>query len=564
MTERKDTAQADEKIDSDAKNQSSDLTEKNTTSDEVKPGSDTSSPEVSAPAEEPAAENEAQEVLETHEMYEKHETQEAQESQETQEAREAQETPSADESVTQEPSSKEDAAETGKPQAVKDAEAKEKSEAEAEEASKADDAAKSASAETPSAESTAGTTASSTEASASEDAALAAETTEPKAQKEKPTEPVKASSGARRMVFLLVAMPLIVAAMAGAGIWHTYSTLYHRPVEMTSDKVEIVVTEGTSASQALNLARNAGMDLPRWETKLLMRLEPDLLKRIHVGKFRFDRGMTPYDVFKTLSGPALIDQQLRIPEGAPIWEVMKVITSGEGIVRKTEGLSEEDLMKALGVEGRKSLEGLLAPETYRYGTGTTDLVILKKAIDHQRHILEAAWEGRSEDCQAKSAYELLILASIIEKETGEKGDRGLVSSVFNNRLRRKMALQTDPTVIYGLGPDWSGRLRRKDLDTPTPWNTYTFVGLPPTPIAMPSAASIEAAAHPTKSNFLYFVARGDGTSEFSESLRQHNRAVKHFILEKRTTPLPGSKSPKPAAAAATAAPAAAPATPKKE
>ncbi len=119
-----------------------------------------------------------------------------------------------------------------------------------------------------------------------------------------------------------------------------------------------------------------------------------------------------------------------------------------------------------------------------------------------------------------------------------RSDRHLVSSVFNNRLKIGMPLQTDPTVIYGLGPDWSGRLRRRDLETPTPWNTYRFAGLPPTPISMPSAASIEAAAHPAQTKYLYFVARGDGTSEFSANLRDHNRAVNHFIIKKRTTPLP--------------------------
>lgn len=500
MTERKDTAQADEKIESDKLNQPNDLHEKNTLQSEGERNS-----EAPAQAEEPITGAEGQEA----------------------------ETLSEDGAAAGE---RKPAVERQGAQAPNCVDAPRDTSATSTEAPEVTDIAKDATKETPSDESIEPKV---VESSPTEKVASEAAVNGLEAEKS-----VTQSSGARQLVFLMVVMPLIVAAMAGGGIWYTYSTLYSRPVEMTSDKVEIVVTEGTSASQALNLARNAGMKLPRWETKLLMRLEPDLLKRIHVGKFRFDRGMTPYDVLKTLSGPALIDQQLRIPEGAPIWEVMKVISAGEGIVRKTEGLSDEALMKTLGVEGRKSLEGLLAPETYRYGTGTTDLVILKKAIDHQHHLLEAAWESRSEDCQAKSAYELLILASIIEKETGEKGDRGLVSSVFNNRLRRKMALQTDPTVIYGLGPDWSGRLRRKELDTPTPWNTYTFVGLPPTPIAMPSAASIEAAAHPTKSNFLYFVARGDGTSEFSESLRQHNRAVKHFILEKRTTPLPGSKSPK--------------------
>lgn len=367
-----------------------------------------------------------------------------------------------------------------------------------------------------------------------------------------PHEPAEPEAGApssaarrslaRRILLALLAVLLAAALAAGAGWLHVKRTLLEEPAPMSAERIEILVPEGATASDALDLARRAGVTLPRWQARILLRLEPELLKRIHVGRFRFERGMTPRDVLATLSGPALVDRQVRIPEGAPVWEVMDILSAAEGLSPDAARRTDAELLAELGVREAKSLEGLLAPETYRYGTGTSDLAVLRKAVERQRRLVSEAFATKSEDCRAQTPYELLILASIIEKETGERSDRHLVSSVFNNRLRIGMALQTDPTVIYGLGPAWSGRLRKKDLETPTPWNTYLIKGLPPTPISMPSAASIEAAAHPAKTKFLYFVARGDGTSEFSATLAEHNRAVRHFIIRKQTTPLPAAQS----------------------
>ncbi|WP_297612331.1 endolytic transglycosylase MltG [uncultured Sutterella sp.] len=346
------------------------------------------------------------------------------------------------------------------------------------------------------------------------------------------------SSRLLRWVCLLLAFVVLILALGAFAWMKVEDILYREPAAMTAERIEITVPQGASATEALNLARKAGITLEPWKVRVLRRFEPSLLSRIHVGRFRFERGMTPEAVLKTLSGPALIDQQLRIPEGAPVWDVLDIISEAPGLEPDSARMTEAELLQAVGLEGRASLEGYLAPETYRYGSGSSDLAVLRMAVDRQKRLLDEAWNSRNAGCQAKNPYELLILASIIEKETGVRSDRHLVSSVFNNRLRIGMALQTDPTVIYGLGPDWSGRLRRRDLETPTPWNTYRFAGLPPTPISMPSAASIEAAAHPAETKYLYFVARGDGTSEFSTNLRDHNRAVNHFIIRKRTTPLP--------------------------
>jgi UPF0755 protein len=196
------------------------------------------------------------------------------------------------------------------------------------------------------------------------------------------------------------------------------------------------------------------------------------------------------------------------------------------------GRPEAEIRAALGVQ-ESSLEGLFFPDTYRFAPGASDVEILRRAHAEMKKRLAAAWDARAPDLPISSPYEALILASIIEKETGQRGERPVVASVFANRLRIGMRLQTDPTVIYGLGTSFDGNLRKRDLLADTPFNTYTRGGLPPTPIAMPGAASIEAALHPESTPFLYFVGRGDGTHHFSRSLEEHNRAVAKYQLGKR-------------------------------
>jgi UPF0755 protein len=201
-------------------------------------------------------------------------------------------------------------------------------------------------------------------------------------------------------------------------------------------------------------------------------------------------------------------------------------------VRHTlDGKSAEEVRALVGLpEG--SAEGWLFPDTYRFAPGSSDAEILKRAHGAMKKRLAEAWEARDPDLPLKSAYEALILASIVEKETGAAAERALVASVFANRLKKSMRLQTDPTVIYGMGVAFDGNIRKKDLTTDTPWNTYTRDGLPPTPIAMPGAASLAAATRPAKSEYLYFVGKKDGTHQFSRTLEEHNRAVAKYQLGK--------------------------------
>lgn len=329
---------------------------------------------------------------------------------------------------------------------------------------------------------------------------------------------------------------LLVCAAMGLR-WEADQRVFERPVASAAPDaaVRITVETGDSARRVMDRLREAGLKIDDFNMRLAARLvKAHKLSSIHTGTYEFQPGLTPAGILETLAKGPIVDQALRIPDGAPVWEVLAIFRNATALKQTTASMSEDDLRLALGIESG-SLEGWFAPDTYHYTSGSADLAVMKKAVANQKAILEKAWEGRSESAQAKTPYEALTLASIIEKETGLDTDRHLVSSVFNNRLRIKMPLQTDPTVIYGIGQSFSGRLTKKDLQAPTPYNTYVIPALPPTPIASPTRASIEAALNPADTKFLYFVSKGDGTSQFSQSLAEHNRAVKQFILNRPKT-----------------------------
>lgn len=328
------------------------------------------------------------------------------------------------------------------------------------------------------------------------------------------------------------------AALAVGAAAVLYSALAVREIPFKDgvDQAEVFVEEGDSAKKISEKLCSAGMDVSYWQMRLASRLHDKGMGGIHAGLYRFNRGETLFGVLDVFSKGALVDKSVRIPDGATIWEVKRIFSDAENLKDTISYSEESELMKMLGLEDYSSLEGFVSPDTYRYGSGTKDFSVLKDAVSRQLSALNEEWELRDPNVQLKTPYEALILASIIEKETGVRSDRHLVSSVFHNRLRIGMPLQTDPTVIYGIGPQWNGRLTKKDLLTYTPYNTYKINGLPPTPIAMPTRASIEAALHPADTKYLYFVSRGDGTSEFSTNLADHNEAVRRYIINKNKEP----------------------------
>jgi UPF0755 protein len=251
-------------------------------------------------------------------------------------------------------------------------------------------------------------------------------------------------------------------------------------------------------------------------------------RRIKAGSYVLKPGESVWQLVDKLARGEQTLATLTLVEGQT-WRQFKALIQRHGHLRaEAVSLPDADIARALGLPEGASLEGWFFPDTYAFARRSSDWLVLKRAHEAMKLKLQAAWSARAADSPLATPYELLILASIVEKETGRADDRPLVASVFANRLRLGMRLQTDPSVIYGLGERFDGNLRRRDLQADTPYNTYTRAGLPPTPIAMPGAASLAAAAAPPASRLLYFVARGDGSSEFSETLDAHNRAVDRY------------------------------------
>ena len=290
--------------------------------------------------------------------------------------------------------------------------------------------------------------------------------------------------------------------------------------------VDVTVPAGASGRAIANRIAQAGIGVSPDTLIGLLRVQGTALS-IHAGRYRFTPGMTLADIVDKLQRSDVEKFSFRIADGMPLWELRKAVTALPDIEIKTAGMSDMQLRSVLGIQ-EPHLEGVFAPETYSFRTGLTDIDVYRAAYREQMRILNDEWEKKSPLAAVKTKYEALILASIIEKETSMRADRALVSSVFNNRLRLRMPLQTDPTIIYGIGESFDGNLKRRDLQQPGPYNTYLNAGLPPTPISMPSAASIHAALNPQDTKFLYFVARGDGTTHFSKTLTEHNRAVEKY------------------------------------
>ncbi len=319
-------------------------------------------------------------------------------------------------------------------------------------------------------------------------------------------------------VFLLAAV--LALGIGGWGLWWVYQPLRQ------AGTVDLSIEPGTLPRGVAQAVAKAGVDV-----------EPDLLyawfrisgqgRQIKAGNYELEPGLTPHRLLAKLTRGEEALRAVTLVEGWNFRQFRAALAKEDQMKPDTKGLADDAVMALVGKPGLHP-EGRFYPDTYTYAKGASDVAVFKRALRAMDKHLAAAWEQRSPAAVAKSPDEALILASIVEKETGKAADRAHVAAVFNNRLRVGMPLQTDPTVIYGMGAAFDGNLRKKDLQTDTPWNTYTRPGLPPTPISMPGKASLLAAVHPADSKALYFVARGDGSSQFSETLDQHNRAVNKF------------------------------------
>ncbi|MEJ6004305.1 endolytic transglycosylase MltG [Paucibacter sp. AS339] len=326
------------------------------------------------------------------------------------------------------------------------------------------------------------------------------------------------------MKFLARLMMLVLLAGGAVLAWGWW--WLQAPLSLNAPSVELSIEAGSSPREVAQAWAAAGV---QDDARLLYQWFrwSGQARQIRAGSYEIHQGDTPRDLLgKMVRGDEVLEQ-LRLIEGWNLRQMRAALQKSPALKQTTAALSEAELMTLLGAPGQPA-EGRFFPDTYAYSRGVSDLTVLKRAHRAMQKRLDTAWAGRSEGLPLKNIDEALILASIIEKETGAAADRALVAAVFINRLRIGMPLQTDPTVIYGLGESFDGNLRKRDLQSDTPFNTYTRGGLPPTPIAMPGNASLLAALHPARSRALYFVARGDGSSEFSEDLAAHNRAVNKY------------------------------------
>ena len=330
-----------------------------------------------------------------------------------------------------------------------------------------------------------------------------------------------------RVVSRLLFLTLLLVALAfSAAAWWL-----HHPLRLNlpqgSQVLDLEIEPGTRAAQVAETVVTSGADVNQMLLKVWFRVSGQA-RQIKAGSYEITPGATPRSLLNMVVRGDQALKSITLVEGWSFRQVRAALQKAELLAPESIGLDPEIIMKRLGRPGLDP-EGRFFPDTYSYAKGSSDLAVLKRAAKAMDKRLDAAWALRSADTPLKSRDEALILASVIEKETGKPTDRAQIAGVFTNRLRINMRLQTDPTVIYGLGDAFDGNLRKRDLLADTPYNTYTRVGLPPTPIAMPGKAALLAAVQPTPTKALYFVARGDGTSEFSANLDDHNRAVNKYI-----------------------------------
>ncbi len=332
-----------------------------------------------------------------------------------------------------------------------------------------------------------------------------------------------------RKITILALLVAVAALAVAGGLAYRLSAFAERPLHL-EERQTLEVPPGSNLTRIAAELERRGIVDSALDLRLLHRWKGQG-RAIHAGEYALEPGMTPLDLLDRLGAGEVIQHALTIIEGWTFRQLTGALWRHPRIEPTLKGLSDEAIMARLGHPGEHP-EGRFYPDTYHFPAGTSDLEFLRRAYDAMARRLAEEWRNRAPGLPLKTPYEALILASIIEKETGRPEERAEIAGVFIRRLQKGMRLQTDPTVIYGLGEAFDGNLRRRDLRRDTPYNTYTRKGLPPTPIAMPGGESIHAALHPRPGKSLYFVARGDGSHHFSETLEEHNRAVRKYQLKK--------------------------------
>ncbi|TCO34971.1 endolytic transglycosylase MltG [Dokdonella fugitiva] len=338
--------------------------------------------------------------------------------------------------------------------------------------------------------------------------------------------------GAVLRVFLVLVLLALVGV--GAAAWFDYQRYTNAALPVAADATTFDVPRGASYPQIVAELRRIGVVARDFRTMVYWRAlgrELGIAGRLHAGEYALPQGITPRALLHRMAAGDVVQHRFTIVDGWTFRQLRLALASEAGLRQTLPGSSDEDIAHRLGIADGKP-EGWFLPETYSFVKGESDFDLLQRAHAAMKKTLDQLWPQRSADLALDTPYKALILASIVEKETAQPAERAQIAGVFVRRLKFGMRLQTDPTVIYGMGANYAGNIRRSDLETDTPFNTYTRDGLPPTPIALPGAVALEAVLHPAPGDALYFVARGDGSHEFSPTLDAHNRAVQKYQLHR--------------------------------
>lgn len=325
---------------------------------------------------------------------------------------------------------------------------------------------------------------------------------------------------------------LLLAFIAAAGwFWHDFSRFALAPMRVSAAGESIDIGRGTSFKDIVHQLRAQGLTTSSPLYWRLLAEKMHVAGRLHAGEYALVPGITPTELLNAMAQGKVMHRDVTIVDGWTFRDVLQALAKADKLKHETDGLDDAAIMQKIGAAGQKP-EGWFLPETYAYVKGDSDLDILRRAHDAMSKTLAALWAQRDPNLPLATPYDALILASIIQKESGRADERPRVAGVFIRRLQKNMLLQADPSVIYGMGSSYAGSIHKSDLTTDTPYNTYTRLGLPPTPIAMPGKPAIEAALHPAAGNELYFVARGDGTHVFASTLEEQNRNVACYQLKR--------------------------------
>lgn len=327
-----------------------------------------------------------------------------------------------------------------------------------------------------------------------------------------------------RWISGVIVLLLLAGTVAVVVAWRWYD----HALPMTADRTEVRIAPGTSARGVARQLRASGVGVNE-DIFVAVARATDATSVLRAGRYEIERGMTMHQLIDKLRRGEVLRERLTVVEGWTFRDLRAALSAQVDLRQDSAKLTDTEILKVIGAT-ESHPEGLFAPDTYLFDPGSSDIDLLRAAYRAQAERLQQAWAQRDQALPLKTPYDALILASIVEKETGQSVERGMVAGVFINRLRIGMRLQTDPTIIYGLGEKFDGNLRKRDLLADGPYNSYTRAGLPPTPIALPGRAALQATLSPSTTRALYFVARGDGTSSFSETLAEHNRAVQKYQL----------------------------------